>query len=124
MRAAKIQLQGQFSIDRQRDEPLAVQLVRQIRRAIALGQVPAGTALPSSRALARALGVSRNTVLTAYDELKSRGLIRGRRGAGMRVSGTAGVRGFDVRQVLRDAHYPSRRITFADPDGNPIDVSY
>lgn len=49
--------------------------------------------------------VSRNTVLTAYDELKARGLITDRRGAGMRV-GSGAIRGFDVRGVLREAQYP------------------
>ena len=38
-----------------------------------------------SRVLARLLGVSRNTVLTAYDELVAGGLIEGRRGAAMLV---------------------------------------
>ena len=75
MRAAKIQLLGQFSIDRRRDEPLVLQIVLQVQNAIERGLVSRGATLPSSRVLARALGVSRNTVLMAYDELKARGLI-------------------------------------------------
>ena len=80
--------------------------------------------LPSSRAFARTLGVSRNTVLTAYDELKARGLIVGRRGAGMHVGPGAGMKGFDVRRVLRDAQYPSRTVVVHDPDRNPLSVAY
>lgn len=105
MRVAKIQLPGQLSIDRRRDEPLILQIVRQLRNAIEHGRMPRGATLPSSRALARTLGISRNTVLTAYDELKARGLITDRRGAGMRV-GSGAIRGFDVRGVLREAQYP------------------
>jgi DNA-binding transcriptional regulator YhcF (GntR family) len=122
MRAAKIQLRGQLSIDRRRDEPLVLQILRQLQNAIETGRVPRGARLPSSRALARALGVSRNTVLTAYDELKARGLIVGCRGAGMRVGPGAGM--FDVRRVLRDAQYPSRTVVVHDPDRNPISVAY
>lgn len=123
MRAAKIQLTGQFSIDRRRDEPLILQIVRQLRNAIERGRVPRGATLPSSRALARALGVSRNTVLTAYDELKAGGLIIGRRGAGMRVGPGAGPKAIDVRRVLREAQYPARTFVVHDPDGNPIVIA-
>ncbi len=124
MRAAKIQLRGQFSIDRRRDEPLVLQILRQLQNAIETGRVSRGARLPSSRALARTLGVSRNTVLTAYDELKARGQIIGCRGAGMRVGPGAGMKGFDVRRVLRDAQYPSRTVIVHDPDRNPISVAY
>jgi DNA-binding transcriptional MocR family regulator len=123
MRAAKIQLRGQLSIDRGRNQPLACQIVGQLQHVIERGGLGRGGTLPSSRALARALGISRNTVLTAYDELKARGLITGRRGAGMRVSPGAGVTGFDVRRVLREAQYPLRAFVVRDPDGNPVSIS-
>jgi GntR family transcriptional regulator/MocR family aminotransferase len=86
--------------------------------------VARGATLPSSRALARALGVSRNTVLTAYDELKARGVIAGRRGAGMRIVAASGMRGFDLRRLLGEAQYPTRRITVKDPDGNVLYLNY
>jgi GntR family transcriptional regulator/MocR family aminotransferase len=124
MPVSKIQSRGQFSVDRRRDEPLSLQIVRQLQDAIERGRVPAHAVLPSSRALARALGVSRNTVLTAYDELKARGLITGRRGAGMRVARAAAVKQFDVPRVVRDAQYPLRTIVVHDPDGNPLTVVY
>ena len=50
-------------------EPLSLQIVRQLQEAIETGSVAGGTQLPSTRLLARTLGVSRNTLLTAYDEL-------------------------------------------------------
>jgi GntR family transcriptional regulator / MocR family aminotransferase len=121
---AKIQLKGQFAIGRDRDEPLSRQIVRQLQEAIEAGRVAPGTLLPSTRSLARTLGVSRNTVLAAYDELVARGLVRSRRAAGMYVFVPATVSGFDLRSVMRDAQYPSRTIALRDTDGNPLYVTY
>ena len=120
MPAAKIQLKGQFAINRDRDEPLSLQIVRQLQQAIEAGRVVRGTRLPSTRSLARTLGVSRNTVLTAYEELAARGFVRSRRGAGMYVFAAASVLGFDLKSVMHDAHYPSRTIAVRDEDGNPL----
>ena len=122
MATAKIQSRGQFAINRNRGEPLSLQIVRQLQEAIETGSVAGGTQLPSTRSLARTLGVSRNTVLTAYDELAARGFVRGRRGAGMYVVPTT-VTGFDLRSVMRDAQYPSQTIVMHDLDGNPITVA-
>ena len=124
MRRAKIQLKGQLTVDRSRPEPLPLQIARQVQTAIEEGRLTAGTRLPSTRDLARILRLSRNTVLTAYDELKARGLVRGRRGAAMQVAAIARARGFDVRRVVREAQYPSRTITVKDPDGNPLRLAY
>lgn len=124
MRRAKIQLQGQFVIDRHLAEPLALQLAGQLQAAIESGRVARGTRLPSTRSLARTLGVSRNTVLTSYDELAARGFVRGRAGAGMFACMPPGIPDFDVRRVLRDAHYPERTLTVRDIDGNTLYVSF
>ena len=124
MPTAKIQLKGQFAIDRDRVEPLSLQIVRQLQEAIEAGRVARGTRLPSTRSLARTLGVSRNTVLTAYEELAARGFVRSRRGAGIYVFAPATVLGFDLRSVMRDAQYPSRTIALRDEDGNPLYICY
>jgi GntR family transcriptional regulator/MocR family aminotransferase len=124
MRAAKIQLTGQFAIDRDRGEPLSLQIVRQLQEAIEAGRVARGTQLPSTRSLARMLGVSRNTVLTAYEELAARGFVRSRPGAAMYASVPAGIQGFDLRRVMRDAQYPSRTLALQDQDGNPLYIGY
>lgn len=124
MATAKIQLRDQFAINRNRAEPLSLQIVRQLQEAIETGIVAGGAQLPSTRSLARSLGVSRNTVLTAYDELAARGLVRGRRGAGMYVFVGATATGFDIRSVMCDAQYPSQTIAMHDLDGNPITVAY
>ena len=74
--------------------------------------------------LARLLGVSRNTVLTAYDELAADGFIQGRRGASMLVAARGAAGAPDLRRLLRDAQYPGRTLAIGDPDGNVIDLSY
>jgi GntR family transcriptional regulator/MocR family aminotransferase len=112
---AKIQLKGQFAIRRDASMSLSLQVARQLQAAIEAGRVSAGTQLPSTRSLARTLGVSRNTVLAAYDELTARGFVRSRRGAGMYVS--APVSDFDLTCVLRDAHYPSRTVVMQTRTG-------
>lgn len=108
-------------VDRLSRVALHQQVRVQIARAIRAG-LPAGSCLPSTRLLARLLGVSRNTVLAAYDELAADGLIRGRRGAGMVVA-TAGAGLARVPaswRVLRDAQFPSRTLYVADQDGTII----
>lgn len=54
------------------------QLVRQLRSRIDSGRLPPGSRLPASRDLAGQLGIARNTVISAYDELIADGLLAGR----------------------------------------------
>lgn len=67
-----------------------ISLVRQIflslKQHILTGQIPQGEALPSTRELAKGLGVSRNTVCEAYDMLLTEGFIVSRQGAPSRVA--------------------------------------
>jgi GntR family transcriptional regulator/MocR family aminotransferase len=90
-----------------------------LRQAISRGRLPRGARLPSSRALARDLGVSRNTVLAAYETLAAEGWIAGRRGSGTRVAAAALPRP-DPRRFLREAQFPVDPVGFRDADGNPI----
>jgi GntR family transcriptional regulator / MocR family aminotransferase len=62
------------------------QLFDGLRRAIVDRLLRPGGRVPSTRALARDLGVSRLTVLTAYDQLLHEGYLEGRAGAGTFVS--------------------------------------
>lgn len=64
---------------------LGVQLRERLRDAIIFGRLPRGVRLPASRNLARQLGVSRNTVLFAYEELAADELLAGCVGSGARV---------------------------------------
>ena len=110
------------TLERTASSPLHRQIRRQIESAIR-GGVAEGLRLPSSRTLARLLGVSRNTVLAAYDELAADGLITGRRGAAMMVTARGRSGSFDLRRLLREAQYPARTLSIGDPDGNAIDLS-
>lgn len=77
-----------FPIDRDSDVPLHRQVYQRIRDAILSGRLTAGTRLPSTRALATELGVSRNTALGAFEQLTAEGFLEGRIGSGTRVART------------------------------------
>ncbi len=65
------------------------QVYRAIRDGIVAGRFAVGRRLPPTRALAVELGVSRATVLLAYDQLAAEGYLAGRRGSGTYVQGAA-----------------------------------
>jgi len=62
-------------------------LAEVVASAIAEGRLPPGVRLPAERTLATQLGVSRNTVVAAYDRLRQGGLVRTRQGSGTVVGG-------------------------------------
>lgn len=62
------------------------QLRLALRRAIADGMLQAGTRLPSSRALAADLGVSRGLVVEVYEQLGAEGWLTSRQGSGTTVA--------------------------------------
>ncbi len=72
-------------LDRDTEVPLFRQISQGIRQAIMAGELGGGLRLPPERLLARALGVNRSTVLSAYRELKDDGLVEGHVGRGTRV---------------------------------------
>jgi len=55
--------------------------------AIASGKLAAGSRLPSTRVLSRALGVSRNSVMHAFEQLHAEGYLEPKTGSGTRVAG-------------------------------------
>lgn len=73
-------------IDRGSEQSLSAQLVEQLRSRIDSGALRAGERLHTSRALATALGVSRGTVLSAYDQLIAEGYLRATQGRGTEVN--------------------------------------
>ena len=75
-----------LDLDRTSELPLWRQLADEIREAIRRERVIAGTRLPASRALAKSLSVSRNTVLSAMDQLTSEGYLVAIPGSGVIVS--------------------------------------
>lgn len=72
-------------LDASSPRPLYAQLYDGLREAILTGRLRGGARLPSTRVLAADLGVSRNTVVLAYERLRVEGYVAGRRGGGTRV---------------------------------------
>ncbi|WP_160049909.1 PLP-dependent aminotransferase family protein [Nocardiopsis sp. FR4] len=68
------------------DGPLYQRLADTLRGLLDQGTLTPGERLPSERALAAALRVSRTTVVSAYDSLRSAGILDSRQGSGTRVS--------------------------------------
>lgn len=64
------------------------QLAEALRKAISRGELAAGERLPSTRALANALGLSRGTITDAYDQLMAEGCLETHAGANTRVAAT------------------------------------
>src|SRR5579859_6962250 len=78
-------------LDRSGGLPLYRQICQRLREAILSGELPEGARLPTERALASELGVNRTTVMNAYNELASEGLVEGHVGRGT---------------LVRRSHYP------------------
>jgi DNA-binding transcriptional MocR family regulator len=99
-----------FSLDRDSAVPLADQIEARLRALVEAGQLPAGARLPSIRQLAGQLGVSPNTVVTAYDRLVAAGLIDSR--------GTAGF--FVCEGQAGDAAEPDQAVLEAGDEQEPV----
>src|SRR5215510_5313070 len=111
-------------IDRRMRESLQLQLYRQIRQAIMSGGLTAGVRLPSSRDLVNQLGLSRNTIVYAFDRLVSEGYLEGRRGSGIYVAelprmhpGTTGSR--PTSATLRKGNVSSRLAKLSEVNVSP-----
>jgi len=106
-----------LTLDARSATPLHRQIYFEIRGAILDGRLRPGARLPASRALARDLSISRNTVTTAFDQLAAEGYIEARTGAGSFVPAhlpkdqIAGMPGSARRQADRKIAglSPSRR---------------
>ena len=111
----------EIPIDRRSADPLHRQVANGLRAAIRRGELPGGATLPSTRALAGALGLSRNTIVTAYEELAADGLALARAGSATRVLAPSPLPQLpDWRRILRESQYPARTVRLRDPDGNPV----
>jgi GntR family transcriptional regulator/MocR family aminotransferase len=73
-------------LDPKSDEPVYLQIAHALMREIDRGRLKGDDELPGYRSLAEQLGVSRNTVMAAYAELKSEGWIVSRPGEGSAVA--------------------------------------
>ena len=75
-----------ISLDSSSGAPIYRQLYERMRAEILAGRLPARTRLPSTRTLASELGVSRSTVVTAFEHLLAEGYLEGRVGSGTYVA--------------------------------------
>jgi GntR family transcriptional regulator/MocR family aminotransferase len=104
-----------------------LQVCTALERAIRDGHLPAGSRLPSTRAAAKLLGISRTTAVTAYEMLASEDLIESTPGSGTRVRGTRMIPPVHLTgwtKLIREARYPARVATLEDPDGNLLRVNF
>ena len=79
-------------LDRSSPAPLARQLADAVRSQVVAGTLTVGRRLPSTRALAADLGVSRSVTEHAYDQLVAEGWLEGRHGSGTYVAAGAAPR--------------------------------
>ncbi|WP_291313570.1 PLP-dependent aminotransferase family protein [Corynebacterium sp. UBA2622] len=70
-----------FTVDRLLPTPLPVQIAAGMRELVSTGRLAAGDRVPSTRDLAARLGVSRGSVVSAYDQLLSEGFLLSSQGA-------------------------------------------
>ncbi|UTY58095.1 GntR family transcriptional regulator [Massilia sp. erpn] len=84
--------------------PIYKQIVEQVRRMVASGQLAPGEDMPSVRAVAQHHAINPMTVSKAYSMLESEGLLERRRGVGMAVAGQRGKTSMqDKAAMLRPA---------------------
>jgi GntR family transcriptional regulator / MocR family aminotransferase len=136
------------TLDRDSAVGLRAQLEHQLREGVRSGTLRHGAALPSTRALARELGVARGVVMEAYAQLAAEGYLVSSQGAPTRVAARAaapaaaaapqepGAPRFDFRPgapdvalfprtawatALRQAlrDAPDARFSYSDPRGTP-----
>jgi GntR family transcriptional regulator len=79
-----------FRIDRGSGVASYLQIVQQVQQSLRLGLLAPGDRLPTAREVVEATALNPNTVLKAYRELESRGLVETRRRHGTFVVGTLG----------------------------------
>ncbi len=89
-----------FTVDPRSGVPLYLQLIEQIKRAVALGTLAPGEQLPTVKALALELTVNPNTVARVYRELERDGVIDTSPGRGSFIR-TDGA-GIEARRAVSD----------------------
>ncbi|MBV8776577.1 MAG: PLP-dependent aminotransferase family protein [Alphaproteobacteria bacterium] len=80
-------------LERGAGAPLSRQLAAALRTALSERQIDAGARLPSTRALARELGLARSTVVGVYEQLAAEGYIAGKPGSGYLAAASLAERG-------------------------------
>ena len=95
------------------DHSLFRWLYSELRTAILDGRLRPGARLPATRDLASAYRLSRATIVTAFDQLKSEGYVDGRTGSGTYVSQVLPEQLLDVRGPRTEKRLPHRRVSLS-----------
>ena len=110
-----------FSIATGSSEPIYRQLVDQVKRLVAAGQLAPGDGMPSVREVAQSLALNPMTVSKAWSLLEMEGVLTRRRGLGMEVAARTGAgqnaqeRAELLRPTLERAAMDARQLEL-DPD--------
>ena len=101
----------QLLIDTRAAKPIYVQVMDEVRRLVAVGELGPHDALPSVRQLAAELRLNHNTIVQAYRELEREGAVYAKRGQGTFVAESSApeaererLLGEVVDRALTDAH--------------------
>jgi GntR family transcriptional regulator len=100
--------------------PLYVQLVEQLKHAIATGAVRAGEQLPSVRKMAEDLLINPNTVVRAYRDLESEGIVELRHGSGVFVRESVSAREDQMKKAEPIVRSAVDRLEALDLDEDDI----
>ncbi|WP_313233349.1 MocR-like pyridoxine biosynthesis transcription factor PdxR [Delftia acidovorans] len=104
--------------------PRQRQLIQRLKQAILAGRLPAGDRLPASRALSEDLGVSRNTVLIAYEQLAAEGyVVADRQGTRVAAVSTHSTAAAEAAAAPPCAPRTARRLDRIAPTRHAIDRS-
>ncbi len=95
---------GAVALDRDSDLPLHRQLFDALRQAILTGRLRPGTRLPSTRVMASDLGIARNTVMAAFEQLVAEGYLQARVGSGTTVTAIAPDMLLNIAATPSDNH--------------------
>ncbi len=109
------------NIDPRSATPLYAQIASRVKLAIASGELPAGTGLPSVRQLATKLRLNPATVVQAYRELEAEGFVEMRQGAGTYTRGIAPdrrkrERETSARRLVREMITEAAKLGFKPSD--------
>ena len=110
-----------FNFELNKNEPVYIQIKNYIEDLITKGLLPINSKLPSTRELCSILNVSRNSVLSAYEELKTEGLVYSIKGQGTFVKEQSSVRtsSWNVDWSLYENEY-TKNVNKMDSSKNEI----
>ena len=94
------------------EESLVEQVAKILRSCISSGELPAGTKMPTQRALSQMVGISRRTISFVYDLLQKEGYLVSRQGSGTWVAGEGEQPVLRLPKPSHSIDTPFRHISF------------